>query len=190
MRVWRVVRITLPVFIVLAIVFGLVAVFTTRPDQQHAKRQVNEAWAPLAENLNRRYVLLVAADEKVRGVPGPVRQLADSVRNALQRWQAAGQRPSIEPQVRAANMLEALGRRLIAAATQSDRVQADQDVKAAVADFSQAATAGERVAAYNAAVRRYARERRGPVRGLVASVLGHDDIPAFEPATEPADERP
>jgi hypothetical protein len=39
------------------------------------------------------------------------------------------------------------------------------------------------VKAFNGAVRKYARERRGPVRSVVASLLGNHGVPAFEPAT-------
>jgi hypothetical protein len=182
MRAWRVVRVILPILVVLVVVVGVVAVFTARPDQRAAKRDVNAAWSPLADDLNQRYLLLVAADNAVRGLSGPVRELGDTLHTALERWQVVNQRRSIEPQVRAANTLVALSRRLVAAASASDRVQKDDAAKKAVDAFSSAPTPGERVAAYNAAVRRYARERRGPVRGIVAGLLGHDDIPAFEPA--------
>jgi hypothetical protein len=171
------------VCVVLAVVIALVAVFSARPDQQDAKRDVGAAWQPLADDLNERYILLVAADNEVRQVPGPVSELADDVHSALQRWRRASERNSIEPQVRAANTLEALSRRLVAAATVSQHVQTDEKAKRAVDAFSSAPTPGARVATYNAAVRRYAQERSGPVRGLVATVLGHDEIPAFEPAT-------
>jgi hypothetical protein len=171
------------VCIVLAVVIAFVAIFTARPDQQDAKRDVGAAWQPLADDLNERYILLVAADNQMRDLPGPVSELADDVHTALQRWTRVKEQESVEPQVRAANTLEALGRRLVAAAQDSQRVQEHQEAKRAVEAFSDAPTPGQRVAAYNAAVRRYAQERRGPIRGVVATMLGHEDIPAFEPAS-------
>ncbi len=114
---------------------------------------------------------------------GPVRELADSVRSALDRWQSAASRKNVEAQVRAANTLEAAGRRLVAAAHASDRVKTDADAKAAIDAFAADTTSGDRVKAFNDAVQKYARERRGPVRSVVASLLGNPDIPAFEPAT-------
>src|SRR4051794_23098098 len=121
MRAWRVVRLLLPLVIVLVVVAGVVAVLSARPDQQDAKRSVDRAWSPLADDLRQRYFLLTAANEKVLGLSGPVRDIADGVHGALDRWQAAASRKSVEPQVRAANTLEALGRRLVAAARVSDR---------------------------------------------------------------------
>src|SRR6266576_1183049 len=123
MRAWRVVRLLLPFVIVLVVVAGVVAVLSARPDQQNAKRSVDRTWSPLSNDLNQRYLLLSAADDKVLALPpGPVRDIADSVHSALDGWQAATTRKSVEPQVRAANTLEALGRRLVAAARASDRV--------------------------------------------------------------------
>ncbi len=182
MRAWRVVRVLLPLVIVLVVVAGLVAVLTARPDQQDAKRNVEHAWTPLSNDLTHRYLLLTAADQKVLDLSGPVRELADDVRTALDRWQAAASRKNVEAQVRAANTLEAVGRRLVAAASVSNRVKADADTKKAVDRFASDSMSGDRVKAFNDAVRKYARERRGPVRSVVASFLGNYDIPAFEPA--------
>src|SRR3954447_5757326 len=182
MRVWRVVRILLPFVIVLVVVAGVVAVLSARPSQQNAKRTVDRAWTPLSNDLKQRYVLLSAADDKVLALSGPVRELADAVHTALGHWQTAAIRDNVEPQVRAANTLEALGRRMVAASLASDRVKADAATLSAVNKFADDAMSKERVTAFNNAVRKYARERRGPVRGIVASVLGNPDIPAFEPA--------
>jgi hypothetical protein len=182
MRAWRVLRVLLPLVIVVVAVAGVVAVLSARPDQQDAKRNVERAWAPLSNDLAARYLLLTAADQKVLDLSGPVRELADDVRTALDRWQAAASRKSVEAQVRAANALEAVGRRLVAAARASNRVKADAATKSAVDAFAGDTMSGDRVKVFNDAVRKYARERRGPVRGAVASLLGNHDIPAFEPA--------
>jgi hypothetical protein len=183
MRAWRVLRVLLPLVIVLVVVAGVVAVLSARPDQQDAKRTVERAWSPLSNDLKQRYFLLNAADQKVLDLSGPVRELADDVRTALDRWQAAASRKSVEAQVRAANALEAVGRRLVAAARVSNRVKADATAKNAVDQFASDTVSTARVNAFNDAVRKYARERRGPVRSVVASFLGNHDIPAFEPAS-------
>jgi hypothetical protein len=182
MRAWRVVRILLPLVIVLVVVAGVVAVLSARPDQQGARRDVERAWAPLSTDLTHHFVVLAAADQKVLALSGPVRELADDVRLALDQWRAAGSRKSIEAQVRAANVLEAVARRLVAAARVSNRVNTDAATKSAVDTFAKDTVAGDRVRAFNAAVATYARERRGPLRRVVASFLGNHDIPAFEPA--------
>ncbi len=183
MRASRVVRVVIPVCVVLAVVVVAVAVLTARPDQQHAQRNVNAAWTPLAGDLDQRYLVLVAADDRVRGLSGPVRELADSVHTALARWQDAEKGKDVDVQVRAANDLEALSRRLVGAAHASERVRSDAGAARAVDAFASTPAPGDKIAAYNAAVRTYAHERRGPVRGIVSTLLGNDDIPAFEPAT-------
>jgi len=182
MRAWRVVRVLLPLLIVLVVVAGAVAVLTARPDQQGAKRNVERAWAPLSNDLAHHYLLLTAADQKVLGLSGPVRELADEVRTALDQWKAAAARKSLDAEVRAANALEAAGRRLVATARVSDRVNGDPATKRTVDAFAGDTVSGDRVRAFNDAVRKYARERRGPIRSAVASFLGNHDIPAFEPA--------
>jgi CDP-diacylglycerol pyrophosphatase len=182
MRAWRVVRVLLPLVIVLVVVAGVVAVLSARPDQQDAKRNVQRAWAPLANDLTHHYVVLTDADKKVLDLSGPVRELAADVRTALDRWQTAVSRKSVAEEVRAANALEAVGRRLVGAARVSNRVKADAATKSAVDAFALDQLSGDRVNAFNDAVRKYARERRGPVRSVVASLLGNQDIPAFEPA--------
>jgi len=182
MRAWRVVRILLPLVIVLVVVAGVVAILSARPDQQGAKRDVERAWAPLSTDLTHHFVLLAAADQKVLALSGPVRELADDVRLALDQWRAAASRKNVDEQVRAANALEAVARRLVAAARVSDRVNKDAATKSAVDKFAKDTVSGDRVRAFNAAVGTYARERRGPLRSVVASFLGNHDIPAFEPA--------
>jgi hypothetical protein len=143
---------------------------------------VERAWVPLSNDLAHHYFLLAAADRQVLGLSGPVRELADDVRTALDQWQAAASRKSVDAEVRAANALEAVGRRLVAAARVSNRVNGDAATKRAVDAFAGDTLSGDRVRAFNDAVRKYARERRGPIRSVVASFLGNHDIPAFEPA--------
>jgi hypothetical protein len=88
--------------------------------------------------------------------------------------------------VRAANDLEALGRRLVATATESKRVRADAQARAAVQGYATdpgytAASIDADVDAFNEAVIDYERQRHGPVRGPVAQLLGREDIPTFAP---------
>jgi hypothetical protein len=183
MRVSRILRMLLPFVLVLAVVAVGVAVFTARPDQQGAKRNVDRTWTPLANDLKNRYYLLTAADDKVRALSGPVHEIAENVHDALTRWQTVATGRAVESQVFAANTLEALGGRLVAAARDSDRVKANHDATAAVEAFAGDHPSAARVETFNDAVQKYARERRGPVRGLVAGVFGGHDISAFEPAT-------
>lgn len=187
MVVLRALRVLLPLAIVLAIVAALVAVFTARPDIQRARKNVNEAWSPLSTQLQGRYQLLENVDRQLTFFGGPVHQLAAQVDTSLAAWKHAISTNDVSGEVRAANELEALGRRMVASAQASPQVNANEAVVNAVDAY-----AGDRsfvaAPAFNAAVGSYEKQRRGPIRGMVAAMLRDDDVPAFSPAptTSPA----
>ena len=191
MRVFfRVLRVLVPLVVVIALVAAAVSLFTARPDLENAKRTLERAWTPVAQRLGDHYELLTAADGKLHGLAGPVRELADDVRPAILRWQGAVQSRDVDAQVNAANELEALGHRLVATARNSKRARADAAATAAVEAYATdpayaAATTVAAVDAFNRAVATYAEQRRGPVRGAVASLLGDHDIPAFASVPAP-----
>jgi hypothetical protein len=183
-HVLRVLRVLLPIAVVLAVVAAAAAVLSARPDLDQAKRRVDRRWEPVAEKLGPHYVRLAAAGDKLRALTGPVRELGEEIDVALRRWQDATAAGDVEHEVRAANELEALGRRVVAAAATSTRVRENAEARAAVQAYAtdpaySAATIAADVAAFNDAVIRYERERHGPVRGPVASLLGREDIPTF-----------
>jgi hypothetical protein len=176
-HVLRILRVLLPITVVLALVAGAAAVLSARPDLDQAKRRVDRRWEPVAAKLGPHFVRLAAAGEELRGLSGPVRELGDDVQVALRRWQDAVDGHDVDEQVRTANELEALGRRVVAAAATSKRVRASAEARAAVQAYATdpaytAASIATDVDAFNEAVIRYERERHGPVRGPVASLLG------------------
>ncbi len=181
MHALRAVRVLVPLAIILAIVAAVTSVLSARPDLQHARKGVAAAWTPLGKQLEGRYLKLTAADREVEPLSGPVHDLAVQVNRALADWQAAHTRGDLTAQVRAANTLESLARRLVTTAQQSPRVEQNADAKAAVDAFAADASVGA-TTAFNAAVEKYERERRGPLRSVVAAVLGEGNIPAFAPA--------
>ena len=83
MHVLRVVRVLLPVLIVAAVVAAGSSVLSARPDLQKAKRNVDSSWSSLSGQLDHRYVLLAAVDDKLRPIPGPIRTLVGDVDGAL-----------------------------------------------------------------------------------------------------------
>jgi hypothetical protein len=189
MHVLRVVRVLVVVLIGLVLVAGLTSVFTARPDLQTAKRNVDKTWTTLQADVAAHDRLLGQANDQLRKEQGPIRDLVTDVDAALGRWNSATHGGSVATQVRAANDLEELGRRLVAAARHSPRVAADVAAKQAVdqyaadPDFAKATLTTS--VAYNKAVAAYEHERRGPVRSLVAKLLRDDEIPAFAPAPAP-----
>jgi len=184
MRVFRVLRVLLPIAIVLALVAGAAALLSARPDLQHAQRDVDHAWTSVAEGLAPHYRLLTTADQKLATIPGPARNVANEVKPAIDRWNAVSANGSVAAQVHAANTLEAMGRRLVAAGRASARAQADSSVRTAVEQYATdpgyaAASVTAAVTAFNKAVLDYEQQRNGPVRGLVATLMGDDQVPAF-----------
>jgi len=185
MSVLRFLRVLLPLAIVVAAVAAVLSVVSARPDLQDAKRGVDRAWPPLQAQLQPHYSLLSQADAHLQTVTGPVRTLADQVKDGLARWQSAVESGDVAAQVRAANSLEALSRRLVATARTSPRATGDAGSALAVAAFANGAATvaqGGAVDTFNKAVTAYQKQRRGPVRSVVATMLGDRDIPAFSPA--------
>ncbi len=177
--VFRVLRVLMPVLLIGAIVAIVVSVLTARPQLQSAERKVDASWNALAPQLGARYNLLAAADTQLRPIPGPVHSLVADVDTAITRWRDAQAHGSVRQQVLAANSLEAYGRRLLAVAAASPRVAGSAGAKQALAAYL-ADRSFTAAGSFNGTVATYERERRGPVRGVVASVMGIADIPALD----------
>jgi hypothetical protein len=183
MHVLRVGRVLLPVLIVAAVVAAGSSVLSARPDLDKAKHNVDTSWSSLSGQLNHRYVLLAAVDDTLRPVVGPIRSLVGDVDAALVRWRDARQHTDVAAQVAAANDVEAFARRLVATEAASPRVRGNAAVLAALGQFL-SDPARRAAAGFNQNVTSYERERRGPVRAVVASVLGDGAIPVLD-TTEP-----
>jgi hypothetical protein len=184
MHVLRVVRVLLPVLIVAALVFAGSSVLSARPDLQNAKSNVEDSWSTLAVKLDQRYKLLATANDKLRPIPGPIHSLVGDTDTTLARWRDERIHGGVAAQVNAANDLEGLSRRLIATAAASPRVSQNTAVLPAIAAFqSNAAPKGAKD--FNTNVVIYEHERRGPVRALVASVLGDREIPVLDTTETP-----
>ncbi len=189
MHVLRVVRVLLPVLIVAAVVAAGSSVLSARPDLQKAKGNVDSSWSTLAGQLDHRYVLLAAVNDQLRPIPGPMHTLVVRQDAALAHWRDARAHGSVAAQVRAANDVEALGRRVVTTGAASPRVQGNNGFVTAVDKFlhypsQQAATD------FNQNVVSYENDRRGPVRAVVASVLGDGSIPALSTPAPPNPPRP
>ena len=177
MRVWRVLRVVLPLLLVALLIGGVVAVLTARPDIESAKDKVDATWAPLLSSLSDRYNLLAQAEEQLRDVPGSVKTVATDVDTALVRWRQVEADGAVDAQVRAANDVEVAGRRLLAVVALSQRVDNAARTTLAAYQSGNVASAAE---TFNASVAEYQRERSGPVRELVASWVGGGNIPGYD----------
>ena len=185
MHVVRVGRVLLPVLIVAAVVGAGSSVLSARPDLQKAKRNVDTSWSSLSVQLDHRYVLLKAVDDTLRPIPGPIRTLVGDVDGTLARWRDVRTHTGVATQVAAANDVEALARRLVATAAASPRLRSNATVVSALAPFL-ADPSRTAAVAFNEKIASYEHERRGPVRAVVASVLGDGAIPVLDTTTPPS----
>jgi ribosomal protein L18E len=179
MHVLRVVRVLLPVLIVAAIVGAGSSVLSARPDLQKAKRSVDSSWTTLSKQLDTRYAALSALDDNLRPVPGPMHTLVNDLDAALARWRDARAHSALAAQVGAANDVEALARRLLRTEAVSPRVRNNAKILTAVAKFL-ADPSRDAANVFNQRVASYEHERHGPVRAVVASVLGDGSIPVLD----------
>jgi len=184
MHVLRVVRVLLPLLIVAALVGAASSVLSARPDLQKAKRNVDASWTSVSGQLDNRYVLLAKVDDNLRPVPGPMHAIVTDLDTALAHWRAVHLHSSVATQVNAANDVEALARRLLLTEKTSPRVQGNATILNAIRDYD-VVSSMTAATAFNQRVVSYARERRGPVRAVVARLVGDGEIPALDTTPTP-----
>jgi hypothetical protein len=172
----RIVRRWVPLLLVLVVVAVVALVLTSRPDLEDASSDVDSTWDAATSALDQRYTLLADANGGVTGRPGPPGEISTEVGKSLQEWLDARESDDRNRAIDAANDLEGLGRRFVLVVSTSPTLAADPAVMDAVNAYANAAPP-EELAAFSAAVRTYADERKGPVRGMVASMFGYDAIP-------------
>lgn len=189
MHVLRVVRVLLVVLVVAAVVGAGSSVLSARPDLENAKRKVDSAWTTLAPALDRRYLQLAAVNDALRPVPGPVHGLVVNTDAALAHWRDVRRNGGVAAQVAAANDVEALARRLLATQAVSPRVRGNATLSKAVVEYVDMSTHNA-AADFNGTVESYEHERRGPLRAVVASVLGDASIPTIDDTVTPGQQGP
>jgi len=172
----HVVRRVLPIVLIIVVVAAALVVFTRRPDLEDARKAVDTSWDGAAPALDQRFSLLAAANNSVKGTPGPVGQVAADVDDSPKDWIGARRGSDRDQQIRIANELEGVGRRLVLVVRASPRVSADKDVTAKVDAYAQAAEPAA-LTRFVTAARAYADEREGAVGGIVAEMFGYDPVP-------------
>ncbi len=103
---------------------------------------------------------------------------------ALAHWRDARAHSGVATQVAAANDVEALARRLLATEAASPRVKGDAAILTALGKYL-AVSSRTAADAFNQRVVSYEHERRGPVRAVVATLLGDGEIPVLDTASTP-----
>jgi hypothetical protein len=180
MRFLRLLRIFIPLLVIAAIVAGVIVVLTSRSELQSARRQVNATWRPLRAELDSRYQVLENANAAVKDVPGPLHKIVLQLEDTSKEWSDLRTNGgSVASQVKAANKLEALGRRLVQAARAAPRLRGKPEL-ATINTYASSPPPRDTVAPFEEAVSHYERERNRPARRLAASILGYDSVPAYD----------
>jgi len=180
----RTLRRAVLVLLLFAVVAGAAIALTTRSDLVGARDNVTATWRAVRSPLTARYDTLSTANDAVRDAGGTPRDVVEEIDAALDRWRAAASGSPVSEQVAAANSLEGLTRRLTATVEESERLRSDSVIAAAIADLADAEIP-EAGRAFNDSARTYDAERGGPVRSIVADLLGYDEIPALDLAAGP-----
>jgi hypothetical protein len=175
---FRWVRRAVLVIALVVLVGSALLALTARPDLNRTRSDVRARWAPLRTELESRYQLLANANNATRAAGGPERAIVSDIDAALADWRAS-KTASVTTQVHAANVLEALGRRLTTAVTGSARLRAMNAVIAAARAYANAAEPPS-AAAFDTAVRKYENARGGSFRRPVVGLFGYDSIPSYD----------
>ena len=153
-------------------------VFTTRPDIEDARDQLESSWDSAAPALDTRFQVLAMVNNSVAETPGPVGEISNEVSDMLEEWLEARADGSRDDAIRLANELEGVGRRLVLAVKASPRLSADPNVTGPIDAYAGSPQPGE-LAAFADAARAYAKERKGALNGLVSDMFGYDEVPTI-----------
>ncbi len=169
--------------LILIVVVGVAAaaaiIATARTDLQDALDEADRTWIVVAEPLGARYAQVEVLADTVSSASNAATELARETADAAAGWPSVVASGSTDDQVRAANELEGLTRRLVATSGASPRLAGDANVREAVDNFGQTPIP-ESGRAYNGAAADYEAERDGIVRGVAATVLGFDSLPLLD----------
>jgi len=160
---------------------GAIYAWQARPELEDRRDAAIEAWDALRPALDQRYLVLTAAADTVREEGGRPRAVVRDLDVALATWRdarAAGD--DMVGEVRIANDLEGLVRRLVRTVDETPRLAGNGAV-AAVMEQLAGVPVPEAAADYDDAVRAYESERQGTVREVVADLLGFDSLPTLDP---------
>jgi hypothetical protein len=169
--------------VALALAGAVAAVVTIEPEISGARDRVDLRWTPLREPLAARYVTLEVVATELDAAGAAERAVTTALHDSLDRWTKLALRGAnhtdLVLEVKTANELEALARRVKANILGSDRLNANLTLQAAVGAFDLAVVPVPTISAYNRAVRQYEKERSGTINRLVAGALGYESRPVL-----------
>lgn len=162
-------------------VAGAVYAWRVRPDLEDRRDAAVAAWDELRPALDQRYLVLTAAADTVREEGGRARSVVRDLDVALATWRDAREDgDDALAEVRIANDLEGLARRLVLTVAESPRLAGSGPVGEVLAQL-EAVPVPDAARAYDEAVRDYESQRQGTVREAFAELLGFDPLPTLDP---------
>jgi hypothetical protein len=171
------------VAVVLVVIAAVLAVLLVRPGLQDARDRVDATWTPLRHPLAVRYIALARVGQALQAAGAGGRTVTRDLDAALGRWAALARHPDRDDdpaaEATAADLLEALARRVHANVSASDKLKANTPLLTALQAYDQALAPPVAVRVYNRAVRAYEHKRTGTVAHVVAGVLGYDSRPVL-----------
>lgn len=167
--------------VALALAGAVAAVVTIQPKLSDARDRVDLRWTPLREPLDARFDALSVMATALHDAGAGDRAVTAALDDALARWSKLALRgpehTDVTLEVKTANELEALARRVNANIAASDRLSLNEGIKAARSAFDLAVVPVPTIAAYNRAVRAYEDQRSGTINRLVAGAMGFEARP-------------
>jgi hypothetical protein len=162
--------------IVALTVGGAALALTSRNALDDRLARIEADWREVRPTLEIRYEALATANDAVRSGGGSARAVVGELDAALAEWDRTIRASDLRAQLRAANQLEGLGRRLVATAADSPRLASDASTLA-LAAYSERTISTKPL---NSDISAYADERGGAIRSAVADLLDHPELPQLD----------
>ena len=178
-RVRRVVLV-LVVLVVLLVGVAVAVVLVGRGKLDDAQANVDDAWRPLRAPLTVRYLRLAAVGTAFRDAGAADRTVTRDLDRFLDQWgkQRNAKDPDPADEVATANALEGAARRVIVASG-APRLQANEPLQTAIAEFTGSEVPAPAVAAYERKVRDYQDTLDGTFWSPAARIFGYDTRPVL-----------
>jgi hypothetical protein len=156
-------------------------VLVGRSKLDDSSSQVDDAWAPLRAPLAVRYLRLAAVANAFREAGAGDRTVTRDLDRLLDEWgeERNAEDPDPEAEVAIANALEGAARRVLAANQVGPRLQANEPLQTAIAEFTGSTVPEPAVAAYERATRDYQDTVDATLWSPAARIFGYDTRPVL-----------